>query len=67
MQRQEKLSVNNYLLKNNGVTIIYTMYIYREKLSFLLCLRGRQLRYLAGAVFLSYSFFWRVRLLLEKL
>ena len=27
-QRQEKLPVNNYLLKHNGVTIISTIYIY---------------------------------------
>ena len=39
----------------------------REKLSLLLCLRDRQLRYLAGAVFLSYSMFQRVKLLLKKL
>ena len=81
-QRQEKLSVtiNNYLLKHNSVTIIYTIYtiyiyiyiyIYigreRERLSLLLCLRGRQLRYLADTIFLSYSIFRRVKLLLKRL
>ena len=57
--------------KNNSpLTIVYWNYIYiyiceREKLSLSLCLRGRQLRYLADAVFLSYSIFRRVSLLLE--
>ena len=68
-KKNSPLKINNYIVKQNGATIIYTIYIYRErergreKLSPLLCLRGRQLRYLAGAVFfLSYSIFRRVRL-----
>ena len=65
--KNSQLTINNYLLKHNGVTMIYTIYISREKLSLLQCLRGRQLRYSAGAVFLSNTIFRRVRVLLERL
>ena len=57
---KEKLSVTNYLLRQSSNNN------YREKLPLLLCLRSKQLRYLAGAVFLSYSIFWRLRLLMER-
>ena len=58
------LTINNYLLKHNGVTI----YIYIWTLChFLLYLRDRQIRYLVGAVILCYTIFRRVRLLLERL
>ena len=80
-KKNSLLTIINYLMKHNDVTIIYTIYIYIyiyiyilrererviEKLSLLLRLRGRKLTYLAGVVFLSYSIFRRVRLLLERL
>ena len=62
-----KIVNNIFFFIFEGGLIFLSRGVYIEKLSLLLCLRGRQLRYLAGAVFLSYSIFQRVRLLLERL
>ena len=59
------LTINDYLLKHNGGTIIYSIYIWKF-CHFLLDSRDRQMRYLAGVVFLCSSIFQRVRLLLER-
>ena len=56
-------TINNYLLKHIGVTIIYTIYIYiyiyiyihLRKLSLLLWLRDRQLKHFADAILLNFS------------
>ena len=63
-QRQEKspLTINNYLLKHNGITIIYAIYLWKL-CRFLLYLRNRQIWYLLGATFHSFlgewGFCWR--------
>ena len=52
---------------NNNISNVYIyIYIYMEIVSFLLYLRDRQMRHLASTVFLYYSLFRRVRLLLEN-
>ena len=62
------LTMSNYSLKHNGVTITHThthIHLYLE-IVWLFIVFQRQTNYQAGAVFFCNSIFQRVRLLLER-
>ena len=63
-KKNAPLAINNYLLKINSVTVIYTIYLYGNCLTFcVIWKKDRQKN--EGAVFLCLSIFQRVRLLLQ--
>ena len=61
-KKNSRLTINNYLLKHKGITIIRTIYIWMETVS-LFVLFKRSANEIFGWCRLSMLIFWRVRLL----